>query len=162
MSMLWTGVSQMFALKKAFKDRESAFYHSEEQLLVQTLMTGTIIPCGAEELAVTCCKCYRPLSSGFCPCDPSLSLSPRLEPCSVFLHLSLQILSLRNYHVCFSSSYIDCFELTLSCALRQVFMISAQNPWKCQRIPYIPTERNYRTYKVLITSSTISLCPHEK
>lgn len=89
MSMLWTGVSQMFALKTAFKDRESAFYHSEEQLLVQTLMTGTIIPCGAEELAVTCCKCYRPLSSGFCPCDPSLSLSPRLEPCSVFLHLSL-------------------------------------------------------------------------
>ena len=156
MSMVWTGVSQMFAQKAAFKDSESAFYHSKEQLSVQTLMTGTIIPCGVEELAVTCSKCSLPQSSRFCPCDPS----PHPTPGAVFCLPS-------SFSVGTESQEGPCmFFFQLHWLLQDNtflrWVISVENLGKCHKIPRILAKKNSRTYKVLVTSSMTNLCPHEE
>lgn len=152
MSLLWTGVSWMCAQQTAFKDGESAFYHSKEEFLVQTLMIGTIIPHGAEEPAVTHCKCSVPLSSGFCP----MIRSP-IQPCAFSYNLIFLMFSYGAEARESSCMFVFWLRVKALVCSEKVSMISASHPWNQQKVPQIPVKNNSTAYRVLIRSSMTHL-----
>lgn len=155
MSSLWTGVSQMFAQQTAFKDRESAFYHSKEQFLVQTLMIGSIIPHGAEAPAVTHCKCSVPLSSGFCPviCSPT-------PPCACSYNLIFLVFfyGAEARESCMFVFWLEwLLRVKAFVCSEKVSVISASHPWNQHQVPQIPVKNNSTAHRVLIRSSMSNL-----
>lgn len=154
MSVLWTGVPQMFAQQTAFKDRESAFYHSKEQFLVQTLMIGTIIPHGAEEPSVTHCKCSVPLSSGFCPMIRSPS-----PPCTCSYNLIVLMFSYGAEARESSCMFVFWLRVKAFVCSEKVSMISASHPWNQHKVPQIPMKNNFTAYRELIRSPMTNLAP---